>query len=90
MSAQRRRAKTVARSSYAVELDVRWAYRLERIPLLAVAAMVCPCGFQAWLMPGDDPESSEVHDQACADHIYMCDGGWAAYDDKDTTKDVAA
>lgn len=80
MSAQRRRAKAVARASYAAELDLRQAYVQRRVPRLAVAALVCPCGFAAWLMPGDDIESRDAHDQACADHIWMCDGGWAAYD----------
>jgi hypothetical protein len=83
VSAQRRRAKAAARASYAVELDLRQAYLQHRVPRLAEAALICSCGFAAWLMPGCDERARDEHDQVVSDHIWMCDGGWAAYDNSE-------
>lgn len=68
----RRRAKAIARRGYLHELDVRWAFRLDRLPRHAVAASVCSCGRMSWLMPGASDEDREAFDRDNADHADMC------------------
>ncbi|WGL50673.1 hypothetical protein P5P86_11930 [Nocardioides sp. BP30] len=78
--AARRRAKAVARAEAVVELDIRWAFRLNRFPLRAESCFWCSCGYMAWLMPGATDEEYGEHALACSDHTTWC---YEEYDDLD-------
>lgn len=72
MSAERRRRKAAEREAFADELDVRWAFRLDRLPLRAIALDVCSCGWAQWLMPGADEEAFAAYYEASSDHSWTC------------------
>jgi hypothetical protein len=46
----------------------------------AVAAMVCPCDFQAVLLAEHTPEDRAAYDDEIAAHVNSCDLGWVAFD----------
>lgn len=67
----RRRAKAVTRRGYLYEMDVRWAFRLGRLPLHVEAASICTCGRLSWLMPGATADEHEAFARDNEDHDYM-------------------
>lgn len=69
---RRRRAKAIARRGYLHEMDVRWAFRLDRLPRHAASASICSCGRLSWLMPGATDEEHEAFDRDNADHDHLC------------------
>lgn len=71
MSRARRAAVTAKRQEWAHELDVRWAFKADRLPLYAEAVSVCSCGRQSWLMPGASHVELEAFERDNADHDYM-------------------
>lgn len=72
----RRRAKAASRAGHTQNLDLRWAYRLDRLPRTTplAAFTVCGCGYRAWVLAhGAEPEdfdwlreSDDAHDTSCA------------------------
>lgn len=70
VSVARRRTRARKRLDQAHELDVRWAFRLDRLPLYAVAVSVCSCGRRAWLMPGASPEDHQAFTEDSENHDY--------------------
>ena len=71
MTAARRRAKAIVRREWLHDLDVRWAFRLDRIPTYAESVSMCSCGRTSWLMPGAAAEDREAFERENADHDYM-------------------
>lgn len=71
----RRRAKAAARAGYTQDLDLRWAFQLNRLPRTTplAAFTVCGCGYRAWVLAdGAGPEdfewlreSDDAHDASC-------------------------
>lgn len=79
MSAQKRRRKALQRRRWLVELDLLWAYRLERFPLRIVAGSSCSCGRMSWLMEGATDEDRAAFEADSADHDAYCwPEEWAA------------
>lgn len=72
----RRRERAARRAQAVLDLDVRWAFRLDRTPLYAVAVASCSCGWVAWVMPGATVEDHEAHLQASLDHSDVCATDW--------------
>lgn len=74
MSAARRREKAVKRGGeWLHDLDVRWAFRNDRLPLYAEAISVCSCGRRSWLMPGASVEEQGDFDASNDEHAYWHD-----------------
>ncbi|MBE7194411.1 MAG: hypothetical protein INR66_18250 [Gordonia polyisoprenivorans] len=68
----RRQEKARRRRAGVMELDQRYAFRDDRLPLYAAAISMCSCGRIAWVM--EDASSDEVaafHD-AERDHEADC------------------
>ncbi|GAA4124667.1 hypothetical protein GCM10022215_32510 [Nocardioides fonticola] len=71
----RRRAKAAARAGYTQDLDLRWVYRLNRLPRTTpmAAFTACGCGYRSWVLadsarPEDFDwlrESDDAHDASC-------------------------
>lgn len=68
----RRRNQAERRTAQAIDLDIRWALILDRIPRSAVAVSMCPCGRRAFLCEGASQEDwdaflqdDDAHDQFC-------------------------
>ncbi len=73
----RRRRKAIQRRDWLLDLDVRWAFRLNRVPRYAAAVSYCSCGRTSWLMPpawGEQPSRDDFDDFYAAenDHSSYC------------------
>lgn len=67
------------RRRWIVELDVRWAYLLERFPRHTAAGSSCTCGRLAWVLEGASAEEIAAFEQENADHWDWCSTEeWAA------------
>ena len=68
----RRRAKSIARRQWIIDMDARHAVIDGRLPHYWSALGQCPCGRVAWLLEGASDEERDEFYQASEDHAAYC------------------
>lgn len=69
-----RKTKPIRRRQGVYDLDVKWAFINDRLPLYAESLSICSCGRRAWLMPGATEEDRDRFYEDDDDHLAAC--GW--------------